>query len=184
MTIFYAIWLALSQYSQAGPNLVQRYAHFLDSLTAAIPKATTPSNRKDLLRMMVRDTMQPYRWVLRSFYLLQPDLATNAQNFIVGVAMLQCPLHIYYIFALRASNESHLEAGGTEREWGFGQIVAIVLLGSNILPIADGITGRSSPLAEAITYRGKVLSKTTANIPRKRGHVCHLIQMWNLHCKI
>lgn len=57
--------------------------------------------------------------------------------------MLQCPLHIYSIFALRAANEQLLEGGTTEKEWGFGQIAAVVLLGGNILQIVDGVFGES-----------------------------------------
>ena len=56
--------------------------------------------------------------------------------------MLQCPLHIYSIFALRAANERYLEGGTTEQEWGFGQIAAVVLLGENILQIMDGVVGK------------------------------------------
>jgi hypothetical protein len=70
---------------------------------------------------------------------------TNMQMTIIQIALLQCPVHIYSIFALRRTNERYLEAGLTERDWGFGQIVAIVLLGANILPIVDGITGMFNP---------------------------------------
>jgi hypothetical protein len=68
---------------------------------------------------------------------------TRTQSLIVNVALLQCPLHIYSIFALRSSNERYLDSGGAERDWGFGQIVAMVLLGANILPVIDGIAGES-----------------------------------------
>ncbi|KAH8768762.1 hypothetical protein BGZ57DRAFT_898373 [Hyaloscypha finlandica] len=63
--------------------------------------------------------------------------ATDLQYAILAIAMLQCPLHIYSIFALRASNEHYLE-GGSEKEWGLGQIAAVVLLGGNILQLVDG----------------------------------------------
>ncbi|KAH8769469.1 hypothetical protein F5882DRAFT_333458 [Hyaloscypha sp. PMI_1271] len=63
--------------------------------------------------------------------------ATDLQYGILAIAMLQCPLHIYSIFALRASNEHYLE-GGSEKEWGLGQIAAVVLLGGNILQFVDG----------------------------------------------
>jgi hypothetical protein len=59
------------------------------------------------------------------------------------IAMMQCPLHIYSIFALRASNERFLGDGGSEQEWGFGQIAAVILLGGNILHFVDGIAGAS-----------------------------------------
>jgi hypothetical protein len=50
-------------------------------------------------------------------------------------------LHIYSIFALRTSNEQYLETGSAEKDWGFGQIVAMVLLAANILPVVDGVAG-------------------------------------------
>jgi ABC-type multidrug transport system fused ATPase/permease subunit len=65
--------------------------------------------------------------------------ATQLQYYIPLIAMLQCPLHIYSIFALHASNERYLEEGAEEREWGFGQIAAIVLLGGNLLQVIDGV---------------------------------------------
>jgi hypothetical protein len=40
--------------------------------------------------------------------------ATDLQYALLAIAMLQRPLHIYLIFALRASNEHSLE-GGSER---------------------------------------------------------------------
>lgn len=70
--------------------------------------------------------------------------ATDLQYFILMLAMLQCPLHIYSIFRLRASNERYLE-GGSEKEWGLGQIAALVLLGGNILQFVDGFIGRCFP---------------------------------------
>lgn len=42
------------------------------------------------------------------------------------LAILQCPVHGYMLFALRASNENHL-SGDSENQWGFGQIVPLVL---------------------------------------------------------
>jgi uncharacterized ion transporter superfamily protein YfcC len=70
--------------------------------------------------------------------------ATDLQYSILGIAMLQCPLHIYSIFALRASNEHYLQ-GDSEKEWGFGQIAAVVLLGGNILQFVDGLIGMCLP---------------------------------------
>jgi hypothetical protein len=67
--------------------------------------------------------------------------ATDLQSFLLQIAMLQCPLHIYSIFALRASNEGYLENGSLEKEWGFGQTAAVISLGGNILQFVDGIAG-------------------------------------------
>lgn len=65
--------------------------------------------------------------------------ATDLQYAVLAIAMMQCPLHIYSIFALRASNERFLGNGGSEQEWGFGQITAVILLGNNVLQFVDGI---------------------------------------------
>jgi hypothetical protein len=63
------------------------------------------------------------------------------QDMVVRIALFQSPLHIYSIFALRSANEKFLEQGSTERDWGFGQIVSMVLLGAIVLTVADGVTG-------------------------------------------
>jgi hypothetical protein len=55
------------------------------------------------------------------------------------VALLQYPVHMYSVFALRAANESRLTQGNTEQDWGFGQVVAVILLGNNVVLLAEGI---------------------------------------------
>ncbi|KAK8090453.1 hypothetical protein PG997_005414 [Apiospora hydei] len=51
---------------------------------------------------------------------------------ILEVAMIQYPVHGYMVYALRASNERFL-SGSSENEWGFGQIVALVLVVTTLL---------------------------------------------------
>jgi hypothetical protein len=60
---------------------------------------------------------------------------------VLCIATIQLPLHLYSLVALRASNEKLLKSGATEQEWGFGQIVAVVLLGTNILGLLNGVQG-------------------------------------------
>lgn len=55
------------------------------------------------------------------------------------IAILQYPVHIYFVYTLRAANENHLTLGNTEQDWGFGQVVAVILLGSNLVMVVDGI---------------------------------------------
>ncbi|KAF2675445.1 hypothetical protein BT63DRAFT_450431 [Microthyrium microscopicum] len=44
-------------------------------------------------------------------------------------AFLQFPLHFYSVVALRASNQSRIDpASMSENEWGFGQVVSVILL--------------------------------------------------------
>jgi hypothetical protein len=143
VTILYAILVALAQRSHQGLSPWQKGAHLIESLFTPLEGTIGPNSNS--LTVTVQDTIiQPYLDIMQLLTSTQADVvASDAQNFIIGVATLQCPLHIYSIFTLRATNEQYLDAGGAERNWGFGQIVAIVLLGANILPIADGVTSKS-----------------------------------------
>lgn len=55
------------------------------------------------------------------------------------VALVQYPVHLYSIFVMRAMNESHLVQGSSEQDWGFGQVVAVILLGNNVVMLYEGI---------------------------------------------
>ena len=48
--------------------------------------------------------------------------------FLILIAVLQYPLHLYMLIAIRESNRDTL-GGDSEDSWGFGQIVALTLLG-------------------------------------------------------
>lgn len=48
---------------------------------------------------------------------------------------------------MRAMNESHLVQGSMEQDWGFGQVVAVILLGNNIVMLFEGIMSRCLPLS-------------------------------------
>jgi hypothetical protein len=86
-------------------------------------------------------------WQLtRQLFVNRDLIAWQLQDLVIRVALFQCPLHIYSIFALRSSNEGFLDEGSTERDWGFGQIVAMVLLGAVVLTVADGVTGKLAEL--------------------------------------
>jgi hypothetical protein len=61
------------------------------------------------------------------------------QSITLLFVLLQYPVHMYSVFALRAANESRLMQGNTEQDWGFGQVVAVILLGSNVTMLVDGI---------------------------------------------
>jgi hypothetical protein len=96
-----------------------------------------PDPTRTAAKFNPRDAVKLARQVL-----LNRDLiAWQMQDMVVRVALFQSPLHIYSIFALRSANEKFLEQGSTERDWGFGQIVSMVLLGAIVLTVADGVTG-------------------------------------------
>jgi hypothetical protein len=66
-----------------------------------------------------------------------------SEMWVLSWAALQVPLHLYSLLALRASNDKLLNSGITEQEWGFGQIVAVMLLGTNVLGLLNGVQGMS-----------------------------------------
>lgn len=73
------------------------------------------------------------------------------------IALIQYPVHMYSIFVMRATNESHLVQGSSEQDWGFGQVVAAILLGNNVVMLFEGIMSmRATYLAfshELTNYR-------------------------------
>ncbi|KUJ11627.1 uncharacterized protein LY89DRAFT_722739 [Mollisia scopiformis] len=58
------------------------------------------------------------------------------------LAALQFPLHVYSVSALRKSNEPVLNSGSSEQQWGFGQVVAMILLANNVIVLLNGIQER------------------------------------------
>lgn len=71
---------------------------------------------------------------LFNYYFLLLNLLEQNTFMALALAILQCPVHGYMLFALRASNENHL-SGDSENQWGFGQIVPLVLF---ISVVTDG----------------------------------------------
>lgn len=59
------------------------------------------------------------------------DWASNNPLFVLFLTLYPCPVHGYFVFAIRSSNQSYL-TGESEDQWGFGQIVPLVLLMSVI----------------------------------------------------
>jgi hypothetical protein len=60
------------------------------------------------------------------------------------LSFVQYPLHLYSVVALRVSNGGQLE-GDSEDSWGFGQVVALVLLGAVLARCVYGVCGESEP---------------------------------------
>lgn len=60
--------------------------------------------------------------------------------FLLAISLGQFPVHTYEIFALRHYNE-HLLSGDSEDFWGFGQIVALVSVGSTLVQSIGTIIG-------------------------------------------
>ncbi|KAK2746305.1 hypothetical protein FQN55_005733 [Onygenales sp. PD_40] len=67
------------------------------------------------------------------------NTVTENSRIILSLAMLQFPVHLYFIVALRVANTDLLEGGSEENDWTFGQVVAIVMLGGTLLECYKGI---------------------------------------------
>ena len=61
---------------------------------------------------------------------------------VLGICMWQFPVHLYFLIAIHVSNSSLLEGPESESEWGFAQILAVGLLGTNLFEVVKGIRGR------------------------------------------
>lgn len=82
-----------------------------------------------LLSQVKDGTLLPQLWHSR------PDASSQVDDASVNVltiGLIQYPVHVYMLFALRNSNESSL-SGDSENQWGFGQVVAVVLVVSVLL---------------------------------------------------
>ena len=64
------------------------------------------------------------------------------QKTIIIVGTMQFILHVYTIVALRISNQPLLDNIALEDEWGFGQVIAIVMLAATLLECAKGLEGK------------------------------------------
>lgn len=83
-------------------------------------------------------------------------------------------VHIYMIFALRASNVDLLE-GEDERTWGFGQVIAIFSLGSvvtecivaiaGMLPVSVGLLNTDQDMQNFTAGRKKHTNLTPVGYP-------------------
>ncbi|KAK2743478.1 hypothetical protein FQN55_007249 [Onygenales sp. PD_40] len=58
---------------------------------------------------------------------------------VLTLAMIQFPLHLYSVVAMRRANEGLLEGGGEENRWGFGQVVAIIMLAGTLIECLKGV---------------------------------------------
>ena len=63
------------------------------------------------------------------------------QKSIIFVGALQFILHVYILVALRISNQPLLDNVALEDQWGFGQVIAIMMLVATLLECAKSIEG-------------------------------------------
>ena len=73
---------------------------------------------------------------------ITPIIRLYYQIYVVTTSTLQFLLHVYTLVALRISNEPLLDNAALENEWGFGQVVAIMMLAATLLECAIGFEGK------------------------------------------
>ena len=76
------------------------------------------------------------------------------QRMVIIAGALQFILHFYFVIALRISNQELLNNAALEEQWGFGQILALIMLGATLLECAKALEGRS--LCHFSQYRRSV----------------------------
>lgn len=72
------------------------------------------------------------------WYLLVVPVALPRANPVLTAAMLQLPLHLYFIIRLRLTNEPLLSNGSDENDWGFGQIYALIMSAGLVVDCCKG----------------------------------------------
>ena len=75
---------------------------------------------------------------------LAPRLRLFWEGIILLYGVLQFVLHVYTLVALRVSNQRLLDSS-LEDQWGFAQVLALVMLGSTLLECARSLEGENSP---------------------------------------
>ena len=70
-----------------------------------------------------------------------PNTRLDNQRSIIIVGTLQFVLHVYILVALRISNQPLLDNVALEEQWGFGQVIAIIMLVSTLLECAKSLEG-------------------------------------------
>ena len=65
----------------------------------------------------------------------------DAQKTVIFMGSLQFVLHVYTAISLRISNQSLLDDPSVEEKWGFGQILAVVMLGATVIQCGACLEG-------------------------------------------
>lgn len=73
--------------------------------------------------------------------LLGDRIPIGRESSIITISLLHFILHVYMVIALRISNHGLLKNASLEQEWGFGQILALVMLGSTVVGCARSFEG-------------------------------------------
>ena len=116
--------------------------HCYEADRIALPNASHPY--VDNIYLGITCTYFLAFWYLVVATMPADDIAPDGDNkaheneyYMLWIAMLQLPLHMYSAFALRASNQ-HLMTDQSETEWGFGQTVAMIMVGGTVVECLKG----------------------------------------------
>lgn len=72
------------------------------------------------------------------WYPFKIQIALTKANPTLRIAMLQLPLHLYFIIRMRLTNEPLLSNGTDESQWGFGQIYALIMSAGLVVECCKG----------------------------------------------
>ena len=70
-----------------------------------------------------------------------PDTRLRWQTQIMMISVPQFILHVYILVALRTANQPLLDNAALEDQWGFGQVIAIMMLVATLLECAKSVEG-------------------------------------------
>lgn len=79
--------------------------------------------------------------IVATVYCRAESLRAESQKSVLVVGLIQFILHVYMVIALRVSNQSLLNDASLEEEWGFGQVLALVMFGSTLIECAKSWEG-------------------------------------------
>lgn len=82
----------------------------------------------------------------RLWYLVKIPVALTQANLLLRIAMLQLPLHLYFIIRIRLSNEPLLSNGSDENQWGFGHIYALIMSAALVIECFKGYLSKCACL--------------------------------------
>lgn len=123
----YGLWSLELAYPQQYEKIKQKIKRRIRWLGEKIPR----------LRVVA-----PFASRVRDYIAFYGDhVEAEASLLVLSLAMVQYPVHGYMLFALRHSNEAYL-SGDSENSWGFGQVVALVLVAATIMDCVRSIISK------------------------------------------
>ena len=80
-----------------------------------------------------------------------PSRRNDARKTVIVMGSLQFISHVYMAIWLRISNQTLLDDSSLEEQWGFGQILAVVMLGAIVVQCGTCLEGITFPSRFYIT---------------------------------